>query len=346
MRPIGRTSRAGILLGCSICGILTGTVRAESAPQASPVEVREIVRQLPSGPVRGWVAVVDLSDPRVSVHVTGKLDREQVERERARVRAAAAATRAAAGEATTSPATQSALDEKSEAVLIATDVWARETGMTLAVNANFFAWLKGGGSDVLGMSVSDGTVVSPAREWKGVVDPAVVFVKAPGGGLMARIVGPGQPAVAEKDIEDAVAGIGGGEGDATPGTLLVQAGKNLGETARVAWNVRHPRTAIGVDATGRKAVVVVVDGRQKWWSIGMTLPELATLMIELGAHDAVNLDGGGSSAFVFRPASGDAITNRPSDGVKSEADKGRFRPVANHLGFRVASDDGAGRGVR
>jgi exopolysaccharide biosynthesis protein len=51
-------------------------------------------------------------------------------------------------------------------------------------------------------------------------------------------------------------------------------------------------------------------------------------MIELGADDALNLDGGGSSAFVYHNSGGEWITNKPSDGA--------FRPVANHLGFKVA----------
>jgi exopolysaccharide biosynthesis protein len=69
--------------------------------------------------------------------------------------------------------------------------------------------------------------------------------------------------------------------------------------------------------------MLVVDGRQPAWSVGMTLPELAELAIEQGAWDAINLDGGGSSAFVYSDGLR-TLTNRPSDG--------RFRPVANHLG--------------
>ena len=55
--------------------------------------------------------------------------------------------------------------------------------------------------------------------------------------------------------------------------------------------------------------LVVVDGRQQK-SIGMTLTEIAILMQELGAEDAMNLDGGGSSEMVV----GNEVMNRPSDG--------------------------------
>jgi len=63
----------------------------------------------------------------------------------------------------------------------------------------------------------------------------------------------------------------------------------------------------------------VADGRREGVP-GLTLPELAALMVELGACTAVNLDGGGSTALWLR----ERIINQPSDGVE--------RKVANHLG--------------
>jgi exopolysaccharide biosynthesis protein len=72
---------------------------------------------------------------------------------------------------------------------------------------------------------------------------------------------------------------------------------------------RHPRTAIGFGQSGR-LVFFLVDGRQPTHSMGMTLPELAQTMKELGCVEALNLDGGGSSAFVVRGVT----LNKPSDG--------------------------------
>jgi exopolysaccharide biosynthesis protein len=71
----------------------------------------------------------------------------------------------------------------------------------------------------------------------------------------------------------------------------------------------NPRTAIGVQADGR-VIMVVVDGRQPRYSAGLTLLGLAQLMRDLGAVDAMNLDGGGASTMVVK---GDVV-NRPSDG--------------------------------
>lgn len=71
---------------------------------------------------------------------------------------------------------------------------------------------------------------------------------------------------------------------------------------------RAPRTAIGRKADGH-ILTVVVDGRQEN-SVGMSLLELAMFMQELGAQDAMNLDGGGSSEMVVKSQ----VVNKPSDG--------------------------------
>jgi hypothetical protein len=72
-------------------------------------------------------------------------------------------------------------------------------------------------------------------------------------------------------------------------------------------NRRSPRTAFGVRADGT-VLLVTVDGRQAD-SVGMTIDELRGLMASLGAVDAVNLDGGGSTAMAIRGK----LVNHPSD---------------------------------
>jgi hypothetical protein len=79
---------------------------------------------------------------------------------------------------------------------------------------------------------------------------------------------------------------------------------------------RHPRTAAGIAWHGRRLLLVVVDGRQRPYSDGMTLRELASLMLALGSRDAINLDGGGSSTLVWAEPGRPGvfrIANRPSD---------------------------------
>ena len=95
-------------------------------------------------------------------------------------------------------------------------------------------------------------------------------------------------------------------------------------------DVRHPRTALGIDREGRILTLAVVDGRQAGYSEGMSERELAALMLELGCADALNLDGGGSTVMILRDASGElAIVNRPSDSSGP-------RPIPVLLGVRRA----------
>ncbi len=92
----------------------------------------------------------------------------------------------------------------------------------------------------------------------------------------------------------------------------------------------HPRTAIGYNKNGRYLYLVVVDGRQPFYSEGIKLTELAQVMKQLGAYYAMNLDGGGSSTMVVRGQDGmPRILNSPID----QYIPGRERAVANHLGI-------------
>jgi uncharacterized protein (TIGR03382 family) len=82
---------------------------------------------------------------------------------------------------------------------------------------------------------------------------------------------------------------------------------------------RNPRTAVGMSKDGQTLIVMVVDGRSTA-SAGMTCGELAAELKSLGAWNATNLDGGGSSTMYVQGA---GIVNSPSDGSE--------RVVGNHL---------------
>lgn len=82
--------------------------------------------------------------------------------------------------------------------------------------------------------------------------------------------------------------------------------------------LRHPRTGIGFSQDSTKLFLFAVDGRQKQ-SAGMTLHELADLMINASVYHGLNLDGGGSTTMVVQ----DSVVNSPSDGIE--------RAVANGL---------------
>jgi exopolysaccharide biosynthesis protein len=71
---------------------------------------------------------------------------------------------------------------------------------------------------------------------------------------------------------------------------------------------RHPRTAVAKMREG-KFLMITVDGRQPGVSVGMTLQELADYLLSLGAIDAINLDGGGSTTMFLYGK----VVNTPSD---------------------------------
>lgn len=99
-----------------------------------------------------------------------------------------------------------------------------------------------------------------------------------------------------------------------------------------------PRTAVGFSQDGRKMFLLTADGRQSAFAEGLGLDELATMMIELGAYHAVNLDGGGSTTMVARePGSATGqVENRPSDGAQ--------RRVPNGLALYAPRGSGRARG--
>lgn len=80
---------------------------------------------------------------------------------------------------------------------------------------------------------------------------------------------------------------------------------------------KHPRTAVAKLKDG-KFLMVTVDGRQPEHSVGMNLNELAEILLELGAVDAMNLDGGGSTTMFLNGK----VVNKPSDktGERSVSD--------------------------
>ncbi len=82
-------------------------------------------------------------------------------------------------------------------------------------------------------------------------------------------------------------------------------------------NGRHPRSAVAVTNAG-EILFVVADGRSGR-SAGMLLNELAEYLKKLGAKNAINLDGGGSSSMLVD----NKIVNRPSDGKE--------RPISNGI---------------
>ncbi len=112
----------------------------------------------------------------------------------------------------------------------------------------------------------------------------------------------------------------------TTGPVLLTGGAAEPVVADKFNQTRHPRTAVGRRADGT-VLLVVADGRSPQ-AAGLSMEELQQVMAALGCRDAINLDGGGSSAMVVRGE----VVNHPSD--NRQFDAAGERPVANAICVR------------
>jgi hypothetical protein len=199
-----------------------------------------------------------------------------------------------------------------------------------AVNGGYFLPFAGGspggddyipqpgqGTDVSGAAIHDGRVVSPVEPDLDRRVNAILCIWREAEVVIAdgQDCGPG--------VREAMAA----------GPRLLRDGRRLSyEAFDAAYGAaRHPRTAVGLDTRRRLAWLVTVDGRQPGFSEGASLDELTDIFVALGASDAINLDGGGSTTMVVAAPGGPRVLNRPIH----TAVPGRERPSANHLGVRA-----------
>ncbi len=185
-----------------------------------------------------------------------------------------------------------------------TSKFAEQYRCSVAINADFFSFEN---YQPIGLSVGEG------EQWDGTADSAswgsVVITKD-------NKVSIGAPEEVTPYTDSIFAAVGGKNHLVHDGQI-VQGACASGDS----FCNRHPRTAVGLSADGNTLIMVVVDGRSDA-SKGASLPELADIMLNLGSHRAINLDGGGSTAMYIRGEGG--LINKPSDGNE--------RVVANHLG--------------
>ena len=102
------------------------------------------------------------------------------------------------------------------------------------------------------------------------------------------------------------------------GPLLVKDGKQeISMPTNTSFSSgANPRTAVAVDATGKRLMLVTVDGRLKGHSTGTSLTTLSNYLISMGATAAINLDGGGSTTMLARQPGyySPVLVNKPSGG--------------------------------
>jgi len=131
------------------------------------------------------------------------------------------------------------------------------------------------------------------------------------------------------------------KGDKVTGLKLAVSGFSFilrnGKLALKPDKPLHPRTFYGLSQDKRFLYLVVVDGRQKGFSEGMTCYEGGQFMKYLGAYNAINMDGGGSTTLVTSSSKGKKkLINSPSDAKAYKKDKYlHTRHVATALGVCV-----------
>lgn len=238
-------------------------------------------------PQRLFVAEIDLTNPRVRLHVApGGPDPDG----------------AGPWETTLMRPTKIAAREKFD--LVVNGDFFSALGVKDAEGTNS-AYRAAIWSSVLGPAVSGGKVWSTSTNAR----PSLVVSQA--GKVSIRPVK--QPEAEDREV-------------LSGNVMLVREGKIVPHEKSRA---RHPRTVVGLNQAATKLILLVVDGRKPGVAVGMSYDELATELVRLGCHDALNLDGGGSSVLAVRNSTRDEfkILNEPTDG--------RERAVANVLGVSV-----------
>ncbi|MCX5658432.1 MAG: phosphodiester glycosidase family protein [Planctomycetota bacterium] len=181
------------------------------------------------------------------------------------------------------------------------------TGCQLAINTSPYAGVtdhEDKPQQVQGLSISEGKAYSQRNPYFGAMlitrDNHVSLVDPP------------------YDVADAYNAAGGFRLALSNGEVVKSPDDNI-----------HPRSAVGLSKDGRYLFLVAIDGRQPGWSEGVSLIELGGWMRRIGAWQALNFDGGGSTSMVLRAPDGKPTqVNTPVHrGIP-----GNERPSAAYLG--------------
>lgn len=189
-------------------------------------------------------------------------------------------------------------------VLRKTSDFGKTAKAVAALNGTFFDIKNGGSVDFI---ESDDQVVNDNKlaknETRGIHQQSAILFK---NGKLSLSKWSGQPEWEQTlDAEDIM----------VTGPLLILDSKiEKLDTANAFNKTRHPRTAVAITKNNR-VLLITVDGRQEN-SAGMSLFELTKFINWLGATQAINLDGGGSTTLWVNNSTGGTVVNYPSDNKK------------------------------
>ncbi len=195
---------------------------------------------------------------------------------------------------------------------IKTSTFAKDKDAIAAINGTFFS-MKHGGSVML--IKQDGKVINPARDYSERSNGAFTI-----DGHQVNIV------ASHSDQADWADNLKA-QNIMVSGPILLTNDK-AAELSQASFNtLSHPRSAVAI-TNDNKLLLVAVDGRSESGS-GMSLFSLATLLETLGARDAMNLDGGGSTTLYVKGQTENGVVNHPSDNKKFDHEG--ERAVANAI---------------
>lgn len=184
--------------------------------------------------------------------------------------------------------------------LVRTSDMATRGSALAAVNAGFFNMQKGGSVSLLKV---DGKIVN-VSDAKHVADKSFILGAA-------LVIGPGKRVQVERARPDSLYFPRKYSSVLLTGPLLLEQGVEVALPKTPFNDNRHPRTCVCI-TDERQILLLTADGRNAQ-ALGLTLPELRTLLSELGCRDAVNLDGGGSTTMWISGQPDKGVVNMPSD---------------------------------
>jgi hypothetical protein len=169
------------------------------------------------------------------------------------------------------------------------------SAIVLATNANLGpgqrTYTSGFCGNPFGLLKNNGTYLNPIEITMGTTGPSLLFFN----NTNAMVGTPSQSqGLSAKWAVSGWAGCNGG------GTALVIAGANKGATAQPVPTEIAPRVGVGITQDGKTLILAMVNGVETS-GIGLELYDFADLFRGLGAWNAINLDGGGSSTFLYLP---------------------------------------------
>lgn len=198
-----------------------------------------------------------------------------------------------------------------------TSSFATSKGLQIALNAGFYA----GGTNYTPCSI----VVSNGTQWANTYDSNTYG--------QFGYTSDGRPKYVEEAPIASVSAYTWMHNVVSGSPVLVQNGAvvpNLHSSAACAAHghcaAYRARTGVGLSADNRYTYLVTVEENPS--TNGMTMNQFAALMVEVGAHWAINLDGGGSTTMYIAAKGG--MVGKVQGGTYQ-------RPVSNHLGFYVQS---------